>query len=431
MIFPSGAPARRYFWGRGLQVLAAALTFASAAQGAEVTIACGSVGADVEVCRTLTRIWAERTGNQVRIFVTPNSSTDQLALYRQQFGARSGEVDVLMVDVVWPGIVKEHLLDLTPYAKGLQNQHFPAIIANNTVGGKLLALPWFTDAGLLFYRKDLLDKYREAVPQTWQQMAATARRIQDAERQAGNRDMVGYLFQGKAYEGLSCNALEWVASSGGGTVVDAAGNITVNNRQTAQALDMAAGWVGTIAPRNVVSFSEEEARGIFQNGNAVFMRNWTYVWDLAQKDGSKVKGKVGMAPLPHSPGGKSVSALGGWQLAVSRYSRHPAEAADLVLFLTGKEMQKKRALLAGSLPTYPALYADQELLKAAPYFSQLAGAFDAASARPSTVTADKYNAVSSALWNAAHRVLTGGSSGADAVKTLDKDLRKVRRGASW
>jgi trehalose/maltose transport system substrate-binding protein len=419
---------------RGFRKFAVAIALtmvAGAASAVEITIACGSVGTDVEICRKLMEEWQSRTGNKVRIFVTPNSSTDQLALYRQQFGAKSGEVDVLMVDVVWPGIVKEHLLDLTPYAKGVQKQHFPAIIANNTVNGKLLAMPWFTDAGLLFYRKDLLDKYHEKVPSTWLEMSATAQKIQDAERKAGNKDMNGFLFEGKAYEGLSCNALEWVASYGGGAIVDANGRISINNLQAAQALDMAATWPGTISPRNVVSFAEEEARSIFQNGNAVFMRNWSYVWDLAQKDGSKIKGKIGMAPLPKGAGGQSVATLGGWQLAVSKYSKHPAEAADLVMFLTGKEMQKKRAILVGSLPTYPGLYSDPEVLKAAPYFAQLVDVFSHATARPSTVTADKYNAVSSAFWNAAHATLSGRTSGAESVKSLEKELNKVRRGAAW
>ncbi len=405
--------------------------FGGAAGAAEITIACGSVGADVEICRTLMKEWTARTGNQVRIFVTPNSSTDQLALYRQQFGAKSDEVDVLMVDVVWPGIIKEHLLDLTPYAKGVQKEHFPAIIANNTVGGKLLAMPWFTDAGLLFYRKDLLDKYHEPVPATWSALTAAARKIQDGERKAGNPDMQGYLYEGKAYEGLSCNALEWIASSGGGTIVDASGKITVNNAAAAQALDLAATWPGTIAPKNVSSFAEEEARNIFQNGNAVFMRNWSYPWTLAQRADSKVKGKIGVAVLPHGANGKSVAALGGWQLAVSKYSRQPALAADLVMFLTSKEMQKKRALLVGSLPTYPALYRDPEVLKAAPYFASVVEAFNTAVARPSTVTADKYNAVSSALWNTASATLAGRVKGAAAVQQLEKDLIKVRRGPRW
>ncbi|GAB3459144.1 ABC transporter substrate-binding protein [Massilia terrae] len=415
---------------RGLAALAL-MWAAGAASGTEITIACGSVGTDIEVCRKLMDEWSAKTGNKVRIFLTPNSTTDQLALYRQQFGAHSGEVDVLMVDIVWPGIIKEHLLDLTPYAQGVQRQHFAAIIANNTVGGKLLAMPWFTDAGLLFYRKDLLEKYHEKVPATWEELAATAQRIQDAERRAGKRDLYGYVFEGKAYEGLSCNALEWIASYGGGTVVEPDGRISIDNARAAQALDMAARWPGTIAPKNVVSFAEEEARSVFQGGNAVFMRNWSYVWDLAQQGDSKIKGAVGMAALPRGEGGKSVSTLGGWQLAVSKYSKHPAEAADLVMFLTSKEMQKKRALLAGSLPTYPALYSDQQLLRAAPYMAQLSTAFASATARPSTVTADKYNAVSSALWNAAQATLAGRASGAQSVHQLEKELRRVRRGAAW
>ena len=410
---------------------AALALMGGAAAAAEVTIACGSVGADVEICRTLMKEWSARTGHTVRIFVTPNSSTDQLALYRQQFGAHSGEVDVLMVDVVWPGIIREHLVDLAPFSKGVEKQHFPAIVANNTVGGKLLAMPWFTDAGLLFYRKDLLEKYKEPVPATWSALTASARRIQDAERKAGNADMHGYLFQGKAYEGLSCNALEWVASHGGGTIVDASGKITINNAQAARALDLAASWPGTISPRNVVSFAEEEARSIFQNGNAVYMRNWSYVWNLGQKADSKIKGKIGVAALPKGEGGKSVSTLGGWQLAVSKYSKQPLVAADLVMFLTSKEMQKKRAILVGSLPTYPALYSDADVLKEAPYFASLVGAFNSAQARPSTVTADKYNAVSSAFWNSAHAALSGRAKGADAVRTIEKDLNRVRRGARW
>lgn len=409
----------------------ALLCAAGAAAAAEITIACGSVGTDIEVCRKLTHEWAARTGNKVRIFLTPNSSTDQLALYRQQFGAQSGEVDVLMVDIVWPGIIKDHLLDLAPYAKGAQKQHFPALIANNTVKGKLLAMPWFTDAGLLFYRKDLLDKYHEKVPATWAALAATAQKIQDAERRAGNRDIYGYVFEGKAYEGLTCNALEWVASNGGGTIVEPDGRISIDNPKAAQAFDMAARWPGTIAPRNVTSFAEEEARSVFQNGDAVFMRNWSYAWDLAQKGDSKIRGKIGMAALPAGEGGRSASTLGGWQLAVSKYSKHPAEAADLVMFLTSREMQKKRALLAGSLPTYPALYTDPQLLKAAPYLAQLSGALASATTRPSTVTGEKYNAVSSAFWNAAQATLAGRRRGADSVHALARELRKVRRGAAW
>ncbi|SFU78132.1 ABC transporter substrate-binding protein [Pseudoduganella namucuonensis] len=405
------------------------------ALAAEVTIACGSVGSDVEICRKMTDEWAARSGHTVRIFVTPNSSTDQLALYRQQFGAGSGEVDVLMVDVVWPGIVKQHLVDLAPHAREARKEHFPSIIANNTVDGKLLALPWFTDAGVLYYRGDLLKKYNARVPATWNELTATARLIQDGERAAGNRDMHGFVFQGKAYEGLTCNALEWVASFGGGTIVEPDGRISINNAQAAKALDLAASWPGNIAPKNVVSFAEEEARGVFQNGNAVFMRNWSYAWVLAQRADSKVKGRIGMTVLPAGDdagkGGRGAATLGGWNLAVSRYSKNQAAAIDLVLYLTGKDAQKKRALLVGSLPTHPALYKDADILKSAPYYGQLLDVFNAALVRPSTVTGDKYNAVSSAFWNAAQSALGARGNGTDAVRKLEKDITRVRRGAAW
>jgi trehalose/maltose transport system substrate-binding protein len=412
-------------------VLAATNTLAAGQEPVEITIACGSVGADIEICRKLVDDWSARTGNKVRIFVTPNSTTDQLAMYRLQSGARSSEVDVLMVDVVWLGMVKDHLLDLTPYARGAQQAHFPAIIANNTVNGKLLAMPWFTDAGLLFYRRDLLDKYREKVPVTWNELTAVAQRIQAAERAAGRPDMVGFVFQGKAYEGLTCNAFEWIASSGGGTIVEADGRISVDNPQAARALDLAGSWPGGIAPKNVVSFGEEEARGVFQSGNAVFMRNWSYIWNLSQRADSKIKGKVGVAPLPKGDGGTSVSTLGGWQLAVSKYSQHPREAAELVMYLTGAPVQKQRAVSVGSLPTIPALYRDPDVLKANPYFTTLADAFAQARPRPATVTGDKYNAVSSAFWNAAYATLSGTSSGTASVVRMAKDLKKIRRGEKW
>lgn len=399
---------------------------------AEITISCGSVGQDFEICKKLTDQWSARTGNTVKLFTAPNSTTDILALFRQQFGAQSSEMDVVMVDVVWPGVIKEHLLDLTPYTKGIEKTHFPAIIANNTVDGKLVAMPWFTDAGLLYYRKDLLEKYGRKVPATWEEMTATAQKIQDGERQAGNAEMQGYVFQGKSYEGLSCNALEWVSSYRGGSVIEADGSISIDNPQAAKALDMAAGWVGTISPKNVLSFGEEEARGIFQNGNAVFMRNWPYAWSLAQKDDSKVKDKVGIAALPKGGiDGRSAATLGGWQLAVSKYSKHTDAAVDLVLYLTSKEVQKQRAIEGSYNPTIPELYKDADVLKAAPFFGSLFDVFTSAVARPASVTGEKYNEVSSAFWNATYATLSGQAKGADSVRKLGQELTHIRRGDQW
>lgn len=398
----------------------------------ELTISCGSVGQDFEMCKKLTDAWSQKTGNKVKLFTAPNSSTDILALFRQQFGAGSSDLDVVMVDVVWPGVLKNHLLDLKPYSNGVESTHFPAIVQNNTIDGKLLAMPWFTDAGLLYYRKDLLEKYKVPVPTTWEEMTAAAQKVQDGERAAGNKEMQGFVFQGKAYEGLTCDALEWASSYGGGSFIEPDGKISANNEKVAKAFDMAAGWVGKISPRSVLNGGEEEARGIFQNGNAVFMRNWPYAWSLSQKDDSKVKGKVAVSALPKGGAdGKSAASLGGWQLAVPKYSKHPKEAADLVMFLTSKEIQKQRAIDGSYNPTIPDLYKDPDVLKAAPFFGDLFNVFTNAVARPSTVTGDKYNEVSTAIWNAASSVLNAKATGADAVKKLEEDLTKIRRGDKW
>jgi len=134
------------------------------------------------------------------------------------------------------------------------------------VDGKLIALPWFTDASLLYYRKDLLEKYGEKPPQTWAQLTATAQKIQDAERKAGNDKFWGYIWQGRAYEGLTCNALEWVASHNGGAVVEADGKITINNPQAVKAIAQAKPWVSTITPPGVLNNHHPAGRAELHRG---------------------------------------------------------------------------------------------------------------------------------------------------------------------
>ena len=361
----------------------------------------------------------------------PQSASDVLGLYRQMFAAKSADLDVVTIDTVWPGIIKDHLLDLGPYAKGAEKAHFPAMVANDTVGGKLLAMPWYTNAGVLYYRKDLLSKYAEKVPATWDELSATAKKVMEGERKAGNADLQGFVFQGKAYEGLTCNALEWVASYGGGTVVDSSGKVTIDNPKAAKALSTAAGWIGTIAPIGVLNYGEEDARGVFQKGGAVFMRNWPYAWPLSQGADSPVKGKVGVVALPHGDGGKTAATLGGSELAVSKHSTHPKEAADLVMYLTSPEVQKDRAIRGSYNPTIVALYKDPDVLKANPFFGDLYETFVGAVARPSTITSAKYNEVSAAFWNTAHDVLSGTTNGDQGVKKLASKIDSIRRGPTW
>jgi trehalose/maltose transport system substrate-binding protein len=325
------------------------------------------------------------------------------------------------------------MLDLAPYIEsaGFDTAAFyPRLFQNNIVDGKVVGLPWFTDAGLLYYRTDLLEKYSLEVPTTWDELQAAATTIQEGERAAGNAEFYGFVYQANAYEGLTCDALEWQFSNGGGSIVESDGTISVNNPATVAALERAASWVGTIAPEGVTTYQEEDARRVFQAGNAAFMRNWPYAYLLGQggADGSAetaIKGLFNVAPLPAGDAGYGAAALGGWQLGVSAYSPNADLAAELVLYLVSPEVQKERALRLSNLPTIESLYTDAEIAEKIPFIAQLVPVFQNASPRPSTVTAEKYNDVSVAYFTAVHSVLTGEADAATAMEDLEVQLEDI------
>lgn len=411
-----------------LPLAAAALT----AQAAEVNMVSGATGKDLEFLKERAKIWEAETGHSFNVVAMPSSTTDQFALYRQWLAAGNADVDVYQTDVIWAPQLADQFVDLTRHMSDLVGDHFPSIIESQTVNGKLVAMPAFTDAPALYYRKDLLDKYGKSVPKTWAELEATAMEIMDKERAAGNSDLWGFVFQGNAYEGLTCDALEWVKSYGGGQIVEPDGSISVNNPQAIAALERAKGWVGTIAPDGVLAYQEEESRGVWQLGNAVFMRNWPYAYSLGNSGDSKVKGKFDVAPLPQGDGSKARSAatLGGWNLAVSKYSENQEAAISLVRFLSSTEHQKANAVELSKLPTIVSLYDDADIKRAQPIIPRWKNVFLNAVPRPSAPTKVKYNEVSSLFWNAVHDTLSGNGSAADNLEELEAELEELR-GSAW
>ncbi|NLF63821.1 MAG: ABC transporter substrate-binding protein [Chloroflexi bacterium] len=388
----------------------------------------GNVGQELLLTQQAAeRFMEQNPGITVEVLDTPDFVQDRLGVYLQLFEAQSPEGDVFQIDVIWPGDLAEHFVDLNEYgAADVAGEHFPAIIENNTVDGRLVGIPWFTDAGLLYYRTDLLEKYGyDAPPATWDELEEMAMAIQEGERAEGNEDFWGYVWQGNAYEGLTCDALEWIASNGGGTIVSPDGVITINNPAAVEIVDQAAGWVGTISPPGVTGYGEEEARAVWQAGNAAFMRNWPYAYSLGNAEDSAIAGMFDVAPLPAGASGSGAATLGGWQLAVSRYSEHPEEAARLALFMASAEEQKIRAIEGSFNPTIMSLYEDPEVLEASPFFGSLYDVFINAVARPSTVTAPQYNDVSTLFFNSVHSVLTGDAEAEDAFAELELDLQDL------
>jgi trehalose/maltose transport system substrate-binding protein len=414
-------------------VAAAALLSAGPVRAADLSIVSGDTGNGLQILRDMLDQFEKNTGNKVTIVPMPSSTTDQFGQYKLWLAAGNSDIDVYQTDVIWAPQLANNLVDLTDATKDVVGQHFPSIVESQTVNGKLVALPIFTDAPALYYRKDLLDKYGAKVPTTWKELADTAKLIQDKEREAGNKDIWGFVFQGNAYEGLTCNALEWVKSFGGGQIIEADGTISINNPQAAAALDMAKSWIGTIAPPGVLAYQEEESRGVWQTGNAVFMRNWPYAYSLGNGADSPIKGKFDVTTLPDGEGdsARSAATLGGWNLAVSKFSKHPDEAIALVKWIASPEMQKYRAIKGSNLPTIQSLYDDPDIAKEQPIIPRWKEVFLNAVPRPSAPTKVNYNEVSSQFWTAVHKTLSGEGSAADNLADLEVSLTKLKGGEAW
>lgn len=399
---------------------------------AHISYVSGAVGADIENFNTLVEPWEKKTGHNVTVVPMPNSTTDQFAQYRLWLAAGSRDIDVYQTDVIWAPQLAEHFVDLSSVAGELAKLHFPAVIESQTVGDKLVAMPIYTDAPALYYRKDLLEKYKQSVPKTWEEMTEVAQTIQNAERASGNHDLWGYVWQGNAYEGLTCDALEWVKSSGGGQIIEADGTISINNENAAKAIDLAASWVGSISPKGVLGYGEEESRGVWQTGNAVFMRNWPYAYALGNDEDSAVKGLFDVTTLPTGKGhDTSAATLGGWNVAVSKYSENQDAAISLVMYLSSAEAHKWRALNESKLPTVMSLYEDAEIATEQPVVPRWKNVFLQAVPRPSAPTGSKYNEASSLFWSAVHDTLSGKGSAAKNLAVLEAYLEDLRGGERW
>jgi trehalose/maltose transport system substrate-binding protein len=359
------------------------------------------------------------TGIKVNLIAHPAQSTDAYAQLARNFSSHSSSVDVAMLDVVWPGAFAPYLVNLKPALGKAAKQHAQSIVQSDTIGGKLVAMPWFGDYGILYYRTDLLNKYGYSKPPTtWQELGRMAKKIQDGERKS-NANFYGFVWQGNAYEGLTCDALEWIASSGGGHFIDN-GKASINNPKAIAILNTVRGWVGNIAPRGVTTYQETQALNAFDAGDAAFMRNWPYAYSVSQTTG--IKGKFGVTVLPHGKGGHSVGTVGGWQLAVSKFSKHKGAAIELVRYLTSPAVQKFDAIFASNVPTIPKVASNKAVVKVNPWLKPAIANVPRVT-RPSKFLKAKYQQGSTIIFQGINRI----ENGADAKSVVPGIASQLNR----
>ncbi len=369
-----------------------------------------------------------KTGVTVNMVRLPADTDQKKQSMLLALRAEQADPDVLLMDVAWIGqmAAADWLEPLD--ARGVDAAaYFPKIVdLADTHQRDLIALPVYVDAGMLYYRTDLLESYGfDGPPETWSELRDMAAKVQAGERDE-NPDFWGYVWQGAQYEGLICNALEVFVSAGGGffddrmrPVVDSA----PNRRALAYMVSLVQD--AEVSPPNTYTdMKEEEVRILFQNGNACFERNWPYARRLHAEEDSAVQGRFGMATLPSFPDHESASTLGGWHMGVSRFSDNKDAAARFVEFVTSYGTQKDMLRELGLNPGRPDVYEDEELLTEEPALRTLRDVFMQAVPRPQV---PYYSAVSAVLQNHINAALAGQESPDEALAAAQREIEEIVR----
>ena len=388
------------------------------APGRHLSFSGSALGEEGSLIRAqLARFSALHPGVDVSIRITPDAANQRHQLYVQWLNAHVPEPDVLQLDIVWTAEFAAAGWIL-PFADGAVDaaDFFPAAVAADRWRGVLYAVPWFVDAGLLYWRTDLVAD----APATIEALRADAVR---ARRERGIAN--GLVWTGARYEGLVTVFIEYLTAYGG-RVIDDRGDTSVDSPEAVRALTFMRDSLGEqgFVPVSVLTWQEEQVRFAFQNGQSAFMRNWPYAWALLQDERrSRVANRIRVAPMPPTAGGHPSAALGGAQLAINRYTREPELAVSLVEFLTAPAQMLERARVASQLPARRSLYDSHDLARALPMpIADIRRALDATVARPVTPV---YSEMSEILQVHLHRALTSQEQPAAALHDAAREIRAL------
>ncbi len=411
-------------------VASLALTVALGTAGAQTTLRVFSGGNNQrpDLMRKLYDQY-ERANPSVKITMETGGATSDLQ--RQYLStvlnAKDSSLDIFLIDIVNPaqyfsaGWLEPLDAHVGPASSALRN-YLPVYMTSNVVKGKVAAMPGFADAMFMFYRRDLLEKHKIAEPKTWDELASAAQKIQKAE---GDANLQGLSIQGAPIEGAVCTFLlpYW---SQGREFNDPAGKMTLDKAAAAKGLQQ---WLTMVdqgvIKKNVAEVKTPDTVNEFKAGQVVFAINWSWAWDRFKDDAdSKVKGKVGVMPLPAMAGGKSATCIGGWQWAVSAFSKHKPEAAKLVAFMASKDASRFLAAEGAMLPTYPEVYNDAEVLKQVPWFKDAGNVVTFGRSRPMS---ERYGEVSDAIRTTTSAVLARTKKPEEGVAEIESRLARVMR----
>lgn len=340
--------------------------------------------------------------------------------YVTMFSSQSSEIDVFDADVIWPAEFAQanYVLELDRFIERddiAMDAYFPGTVAAGNYNGKQWAMPKFTDAGVFYYRTDIVDD----PPETWDELIEMA-----SELQGINDTEFGYIMQAAQYEGLITNAIEFIASYGG-QIIDEDNNVVVDSPETIRAIEKMQEIANSdFVPDNILNFQEVETENAFIEGNSVFARNWPYMQASSEDESrSKVVGNVAITTLPAGDAGVA-SALGGWMGMINRYTEHPEEAWEFLKFMSGPEGQKITAIDGGSAPTLKALYEDEEVKNARPLFAnpEFVETLDNAVPRPVTPI---YPVVSDIMQIELSKALTGDQTAEETVQNMQAKIEEA------
>jgi multiple sugar transport system substrate-binding protein len=375
---------------------------------------------------TIAEVVQAFNSSQDKIHVTykelppPSSSTEVHQGLVQQLARRNGVPDVFTQDIIWIAefAAAKWALPLDEYFNAeAMKEYFPGVVQACTWQGKLTALPWFIDSGMLYYRKDLLDELGAKSPETWNELIESAKKLTGS-----GKAKFGFLWQAKQAEVLVCDLVSFVGSNDGAILQPDGKTVSIADDAAVEAVQLMHDLIkkDQITPEDVLSWDEEPSRRPFTSGDSAFLRNWSYVWKISQnKEESNVIDKVGVAPLPHFPGKKSAACLGGYQYGVNASSKNKEAAIEFVRWMSSPETQLRFASQLGLCPTRSAVLDDPKIAQEQPFMQQLKSVFIGAIGRPVT---PKYPQVTLVLQSAVSRALTNG----DVKSELNTAKEKIQ-----